>query len=79
MLSNVSDAVALMRRDHVDTLGLKLQILPIAVVSAIANQSLGSGNDTAVLSGSFEKGDLMRRDMTLRGWLQEYQRPLSLP
>jgi len=41
-------------------LGLKLGIQPIAVVSAVANQSLGFGSDNALLKGSFDKGDLMR-------------------
>jgi hypothetical protein len=61
ILSSVPDAVTLMWCDHVDTLDLKLGIQPIAVVSAVANQSLGFGSDKALLKGSFDKGDLMRR------------------
>ena len=61
ILSSVPDAVTLMWCDHVDTLDLKLGIQPIAVVSAVANQSLRFGSDKALLKGSFDKGDLMRR------------------
>jgi len=41
ILSRSSDAIILMRRDHVDALRLKLRIQPVAVVGAIADQSLG--------------------------------------
>jgi len=61
ILSSDSDAIALMRGDHVDTLRPKLGIQPITVVGAVADQSLGSDCDKALLKRSFDKGDFMRR------------------
>ncbi len=61
VLGGGSDPIALVRRDHVDALISKLRIQPIAVVGAITNQSFGSGGDKALLKGSLDKGDFMRR------------------
>ena len=61
ILSHFPDAITLMRGDHVDILYPKLRIQAIAVVGTIADQSLGFGSDKALLKGSFDKGDLMRR------------------
>jgi len=55
ILSSVPDAITLMWCNHVDALRLKLGIQPIAVVSAVADQSLGFGSDKALLKGSFDK------------------------
>ena len=52
ILSRSSDAIILMRRDHVDALRLKLRIQPVAVVGAIADQSLGWCSDKALLKGT---------------------------
>ena len=61
VLSRLSDAIVLVRRDHGNTMRLKLCIQPVAVVGAVADQSLGSGCNKALLKGSFDKGDFMRR------------------
>ena len=61
ILSSVPDAVTLMWCDHVDTLDLKLGIQPIAVVSAVADQSFGSFGEEALLDRGFDELCFMRR------------------
>src|SRR5258707_3586532 len=61
VLGGISNAIAAMRRDHVDAPFLKLSIQPVAVVGAVSDQSRGIFINKALLKGSFDKGDFMRR------------------
>ena len=61
ILRDASGAISLVRRDHLDALFLKFRVQPVTVVGAIADQSLRSSSNKALLKGSFDKGDLMRR------------------
>src|SRR5258706_1965138 len=61
ILGGIPDAITAMRRDHIDAPFLKLSIQPVAIVGAVSDQSLGMFIDKALLKGSFDKGDFMRR------------------
>ena len=61
VLGGIANPITAMRRDHVDAPFLELSIQPIAIVGAVSDQSLGMFINKALLKGSFDKGDFMRR------------------
>lgn len=61
VLGCFADAITFMRRDQVDPLRLHLCVQPITIVSLVANQSPRPPSNKALLHGSLDKGDFMRR------------------